>query len=267
MLAPRIASGTPGLLAGFSGVGQRGGGVAVGVSKYGVVRDELAARIAGMVPGEQLPTEAELCDEFGVSRITIRRAVDVLVADGLVRRWQGKGTFVAERGAAPPVRETFHNEVAGFYREQTQQGRKVTARVLGNRVVVNPEAAAHLGVPSSEELVELERLRFVDGVLHQHAVTYLSARDYPAVLTQDFRNGSLFDFLEARYGVQLTRNDLVVRLAFPTGETGRQLGAEEGSPVIAMDSTVFSEGDRAVAFGVATHTPWNSEVAFSLRGA
>ena len=238
----------------------------VGMSKYAVIRNRLAERISEMTIGDQLPTEPELCDEFEVSRITIRRAMDELASEGLVVREQGRGTFVADPRVSQHVRETFQNEVSGFYREQTAHNRKVTTDVLGNRVVTHAQAAAVLGLGARDELIELERLRYVNGALHQHVITYMSAREYPAVLAQDFSDGSLFDFLESRYGVKLTRNDLLVRLEKASGEIAEHLEVADGTALLAIDSTVFTYRDQPVAFGIARHTPANSEIAFSLRG-
>ena len=65
-------------------------------AKYVVVREHLLALIAqGLEPGAPMPSERELCELFGVSRMTVRQAVDTLVVDGVLKRHQGKGTFVA----------------------------------------------------------------------------------------------------------------------------------------------------------------------------
>ena len=83
----------------------------------GKVRDELAARIASgeLAPGQQLPTERELSDSFGVSRVTVRRALRDLSNSGMVYALQGRGTFVASEPLAEPpnVLLSFHDLAAG----------------------------------------------------------------------------------------------------------------------------------------------------------
>ena len=234
--------------------------------KYVAVRDHLQGRIDKMTPGDQLPTEPVLCKEYGVSRITIRRAVEDLIRDGRLVREQGRGTFVSEPRYIQQVRETFADRVTGFYRQQTNLGRTVTTQVLQNRLTRDPEAAEALGVNQAEELIQLERLRFVNGTLHQHVVTYLPASRYPDVLAQDLSAGSLFDFLDKRYGVTLTRNDLLVRIENVSGDIARALQVDDHTCVLAIDSTVFQDG-TPVAFGIARHTPANSEIAFSMGAA
>lgn len=233
--------------------------------KYQAVRDHLEQRISHLNAGDQLPTEPVLCKEYGVSRITLRRAVEDLIRDGLLVREQGRGTFVTQPVYIQQVRETFAEQVTGFHRQQSQLGRDVSTTVLKNHVVKNATAAEALGLPSDSDLIELERLRYVEGFLHQHVVTYLSADAYPLVATTDFSHGSLFDFLRDEYGVKLTRNDLLVRL-----ETGADssvaelLGVKPDGAYMAIDSTVFSD-EGPVAYGVARHTQQNSEIAISMR--
>ncbi|WP_263120938.1 GntR family transcriptional regulator [Cellulomonas sp. RIT-PI-Y] len=238
--------------------------MATGTVKYVAVRDHLQRRIAEMAPGEQLPTEPVLCQEYGVSRITVRRAVDDLIRDGRIVREQGRGTFVTEPRYTQQVRETFADRVTGFFRQQTELGREVSTEVLANHVVRDGAAATALRLNPAEELVELVRLRFVNGTLHQHVVTYLPAGRFRGLLDVDLSHGSLFDLLARDYGVTLVRNDLLVRLDRPTGDVAAGLRVEEGECVLAMESLVHDAAGVPVAFGVARHTPSNSEIAFSL---
>lgn len=239
--------------------------MADGTVKYVTVRDHLAERITRMTAGDQLPTEPTLCQEYGVSRITVRRAVDELIRSGRLIREQGRGTFVTEPLVTHHLRENFANRITGFYRQQTLLGHEVTTRVLGNRITRSPEAARSLGINAADEVVCLERLRYLNGKLHQHVTTYLSAASYPGVLDLDLSEGSLFDFLERSYGAVLARNDLLVRLEHVDDGIAEHLGIPGGEVVLTIDSTVFTADDTPVAFGIARHTPANSQVSFSLR--
>ncbi len=232
--------------------------------KYAMVRDRLELRIRELDPGDRLPPEPMLCKEYEVSRITLRRAVDDLIRDGLLVREQGRGTFVTQPTYTQQIRETFADKVTGFHRQQTELGRTVDTHVLSNRVVRDAAAARALKLPIDTELVELDRMRYVNGSLHQHVLTYLSASKYPGVLAHDFTHGSLYDFLEVNYGVVLTQNDLLVRVESDEDRSAELLGAGEGESYLAIESTVFA-GDLPVAYGIARHTPQNSEIAITLK--
>lgn len=238
--------------------------MAQGQIKYIEVRNHLSKRIATMSPGDRLPSEPVLCDEYGVSRITLRKAVDDLVLDGYLRREQGRGTFVSEPKFTQQVRESFSEQVTGFFRQQTALDRLVTTSVLTNDVVRNAEAALALELNAAEELIHLERLRYVNGALHQHVDTFLPAARFPGVLAQDFSTGSLYDYLEKAYGIVLSRNELLVRVEAPDNRVAKLLHMKPGTPILAIDSTVWGTQPTPVAFGTARHTPGNSEISFSL---
>jgi GntR family transcriptional regulator len=234
-------------------------------AKYVVVRDLLAERVRLLQPGDQLPSEGALCDEYGVSRITLRRAVEELIANGLLVRVQGRGTFVT----APPnpeiFREAFANRVRGFYRQQTAAGNRVETRVLRNSICQDATAAAQLSLPAAADLIQLDRVRLVNGVLQQVSTTWLEAARYPRVLVHDFSAGSLYEFLEETYGVRLARNDLVVKVGLATAELAENLRTEEGHPLLAMSSSVYAADDQPIAFGITHFAPENSEILISLR--
>lgn len=235
-----------------------------GMVKYVAVRDHLQQRISAMEPGEQLPTEPVLCQQYGVSRITLRRAVEDLSREGLIVRKQGRGTFVTEPRYTQQVRETLAGRVTGFFRQQAELGRVVTTEVLANHVVRDIASATALGLNPADELIELERLRFVNSSLHQHVFTYLSAARFGSLLGEDLSHGSLFEHLGLSYGITLVRNDLLIRLDRPVGRIARALRVEDGTVVLSMESLVYDGSGSAVAFGIARHTPTNSEIAISL---
>lgn len=233
--------------------------------KYAEVRKHLRQRVAHMAPGDRIPTEPKLCEEYAVSRATVRHAVADLVSEGLLIRRQGQGTFVTDSSWVEEVQETFANQVVGFHRQQTALGREVTSRVLVNRVTRNPLAAQALGLNAADEVIELERLRYVNQVLYQHVVTYLEASRYPAVLSVDLTRRSLLEFLENQYGVAFARNDLLVRLT-QADQNLAELGfGPEGTTVLNVDSTVFTGDDLPVAFSTTIHAPAYAQLSFCMR--
>lgn len=240
--------------------------LATGTSKYRAVRAKLLDRISRLPVGERLPSEVELCEEFDVSRITLRHAVDGLVQDGRLTREHGRGTFVTEPPTSERHPERFTDTVLGLHRQQSSEGHLVSTRVLRQELVpAETLVAEKLGVGVGDSLIKLVRLRFVDGQLHQHVVTYLPYVRYPDVITADLSEASLFDFLESRYGVSLVRNDLVVRVEEADAEIALNLEVPPGLRLLTIDSTVADANDVPVAFGTARHSPDTSEITLNLR--
>lgn len=228
--------------------------VSTGVVKHVAVHDLLAQRIARMEPGERLPTEAQLCDQLGVSRITVRRAMADLETEGLIVRQQGRGTF-ASRPSLPQVfGERLSGNVVGFHRQQASLGNVVSSTVISNEVVFDIQAAASLGVSASQPLVRLERVRYVNNQLHQHVVTWLDAGRFPDVAGYDFTDASLFDYLRTAYGVELTRNDLTISVVRARHAVAELLRVPEGTALLGMISAVYAD-EQLVTYGITTHAP------------
>ncbi|WKD58482.1 GntR family transcriptional regulator [Corynebacterium caspium] len=234
-------------------------------AKYAAVRDDLRKRMRAMSTGDKIPSESQLCQEYQVSRITVRRAIDDLTQEGLLERVQGRGTYVVEPRYTERIQESFSDQVSGFYRQQAALGREVTTQVISNTVTRNPQAATALDLHPTAELICLERLRFVDNTLRQYVITYLPASRFPAVLSHDFSRGSLFEFLETHYQVSLTSNNLLVHLATVDEYLAPLLEVPENTAVLAIDSTVYSDQNTPIAFGIATHTPAYSQVSFAIH--
>src|SRR4051812_20774327 len=155
--------------------------------KYLAVREALRRRASALPEHTLLPPEPVLCAEYGVSRITLRRAVDGLVADGYLVREQGRGTFVARPGVRREYRESFVHRIAGFNSVMTEQGAQVGTMVLTQRVVPAPgELAPELALGAGDEVVELVRLRSVDGAPNHVAHSFLPAVRYPRAADEDF---------------------------------------------------------------------------------
>lgn len=241
---------------------------AAGTSKYVAVRVRILERLSEMAVGERLPSETALCEEFGVSRITLRHAVDGLVQDGLLVREHGRGTFVTEPPAPPSVEEHFTDIVTGFHRQQTAAGNTVETRVLRQELIpAGAELAEHLAVEPGAAVVELVRLRSVNGELHHHVVTYLAHERFPDLFRADLASASLFEFLHERYDVKLVRNDIRVRVEPASADIALNLDIPVGLRLLAIDSTVAAESDVPVAYGTARYAPQHGEISLSLRSS
>lgn len=234
----------------------------IGIPKYITVRDHLRQRLGGMEAGEQLPTESELCTQYNVSRITIRRAVEDLIRDGSLIRKQGSGTFKTKDD--PSTGEVLSEHIRGFFRQQSDLGREVYTKVLRNGIINDSRIAAKLDITEDADIIELERLRYVNGVLQQHVVTYLPAQRFSSVLQHDFSRGSLYEFIEKSYAIELSRNEVIVRVEKADDDVARYFDVSVGTSLLAMDSTVFDTFGSTIAFGIALHPPEHSEVRFII---
>jgi GntR family transcriptional regulator len=197
---------------------------------YRIKRDLLAAIEEGTLKaGDRVPSERELTERYGVSRMTARHALGTLEQEGFLQRVQGKGTFVA-----PPKLEQPLVGLNSFTEDMRMRGllpstqvRSVTVEPAGERL------GALLGLPAAEPAYRIERLRLANGEPMALETVYLSARLVPGLPDLDLTR-SLYALLEERWGIRLAgaMQSLEAVLAGP--EEAEVLHVLPGAPLLAL---------------------------------
>src|SRR3989440_11746584 len=184
--------------------------------RYREIEHAIRQRLSRLKPGAELPSDAQLCDEFGVSRMTARHAMNRLAQEGLVLRVRGRGTFVGE----PPTHRRA-NSLLSFSNEMRRQGRSPSSRLLG-RALRPPtrEEAARLQLKSGEKLLWLKRIRLADGRPIAVASTRLHGRTAAAALAADLQVESLHAVL-VRAGCLPTKGRATITAQPAPADEGR----------------------------------------------
>jgi GntR family transcriptional regulator len=233
--------------------------------KYLSVREHLRRRVTSLPEHTLLPPEPLLCAEYGVSRITLRRAVDGLVADGHLVRQQGRGTYVARPAIRHEYRESFVHRIAGWSSLMAEQGAQVGTTVLLQRIVPAPAGvAAELALGPAEDVIELERLRSVDGAPNHVAHSFLSAELYPQAAREDFGHGSLYEFLRREYGADLAHARIVVDVGTAAPDEADLLRVVAGSPLLVVRTTVRDTAGHPLVHSFSRLRPDVSQVEFEV---
>lgn len=210
------------------------------------VREAIEAQIlSGAIPaGARLQSERDLAGRLGVSRVTVRRALDALEREGLVRATPGSGRYV--RGSA--LAES-PNELLSFTELGARRGLIASSRVL--RTSVRPatlEEAERAGIAPGAELFELERLRMLDGVAVALDHTRVPLVIAPSLRDVDFRTTSLYEVL-AGADAAVARADYTTEARAATPGQARQLGLAPGAPLLLARTTSYDDGGRIVELG------------------
>jgi GntR family transcriptional regulator len=194
-------------------------------------------------PGDRLPSERWLCDELGVSRATVRRAIEELVLDGLVEA-RGRGSFVTSDALAEPP-----NTLMSLSELGRSRGLEATSRVLARDVrAATLDESEAFGIAPGAEIFELQRLRMLDGLPISLDHNRLPLRLLPSALDLDFTTASLYAAVEGE-GHRLTRADYEVEARAVAGEEAELLGLAPGAPVLQTTTVAIKEDGQVVDLG------------------
>lgn len=216
---------------------------------YQQVKETLLAEIdAGRLQAsDRVPSERELSDQYGMSRMTVRHALTQLVSEGVLYRQQGKGTFVAR----PKIRQKLIG-LTSFTEDMASRGMLPGARVLTVQLVTAPYMARHaLGLPENAKVIRVERLRLADGEPMALEVVHLPER-FSAVMHQSLEDASLYTLLEQQFGVRVLSATQSIEPALADAALARVLKVREAALLLLLERITFDERGEPVEF-VSSH--------------
>ncbi|MEM9045134.1 MAG: GntR family transcriptional regulator [Pseudomonadota bacterium] len=210
---------------------------------YAKIREDLILRItSGRYPtGSCLPSEIALAEAEGVSPGTVRKAIDSLVADGVLRRHQGKGTFVAE--------QTEERAQYQFFRMTNQAGERVTPIPSTQRVHadhVTPEVAAKLSIHPGDPVWRIERKRLIDGqpaLLETIVVAQIDMPDLDEVAPLP---NALYPFYQARFGLSVITTEDSLSAVTASARDAASLGKTERTALLMIERVARDLTGRAI---------------------
>ena len=220
---------------------------------YLQLKDLLASQIMDgrFQSGDALPSERHLCEEFNLSRTTVREALRELSKQGLIRTVPGRGAFVA-----PPHPElAIKVSLAGFTGDVRRQGLTPSSRLLGTSLVASPSPAIleAMRLQAGDKVVRVERLRLVnDTPLALHTV-YLNHRLCPQILQHNLAQESVFQLLRSECGLKLARAEEQVYAALADQQEIELLDLAYPAAVLRAERTTFLDTDEVIEFSLATY--------------
>lgn len=214
---------------------------------YVQLMEELETSIRNGVykPGDKIMTEAEMAKEYGVSLITVRKAVGSLMEKGLVVRKQGKGTFVTK-----PKYSRNMKKLQSFTEMCEQMGVKPGAQVLENRLIMaDKKVADRLGIEPGSNVVYISRLRLADGEPVQVEKSYFPLK-YAFLLEEDLNNGSMFECLKEKAGAKVASSEKMIELCRATAEEAALMDVKKGDYLLLVKSTAYDENGEPMYAGI-----------------
>jgi GntR family transcriptional regulator len=195
-------------------------------------------------PDAQLPSEHDLCEQFGVSRVTVRQALRTLEADGLIFRRQGLGSFVCDRKLPQGL-----VRLTDFSQDMARAGLRAESVVLHQeQEECPPGVASRLGVEPGSPVVRLDRLRLGDGDPIAFDQTWIPLFHAQLLAGRDLARETLYEILERDFGIPILSGRYRISAALADPAFAGPLGVCPGEALLLIERTSRTVGDRVVYF-------------------
>ena len=193
-------------------------------------------------PGEKLPIETDLCDIYGVSRITVRKAVLDLVEEGLLIRQQGKGTFVQYPKAK---RELF--AVNGHTEYMSELGKVPQTKILSFGIKpVKAHVAKMLSISLESEVLELQRILYYDDQPLTLEISHYSLELLPHLDQHVHNSVSMYDTIKNKYNIAPVHNKKLLNMVFANVDEAKHLECEVGEPLFKVEKVAYDAQKRPI---------------------
>jgi GntR family transcriptional regulator len=216
--------------------------------KRAEVRDRLRQLIDLRQPGEALPSERDLSEQLGVSRPTVRAAIDDLARDGLLVRQHGRGTFTSPRTTPPKVSQELTPITPGDYAVPPADGSWRSQVITFEQLQADARLSRRMSLSPGHPLVHIARLRLVDDAPMAIERILLPADLVPALQPSDVESGSLYQLLRIRYEVVAATAIQTTEPTVTDPEESALLAVPLHSPALIFERTTRDPTDKVIEY-------------------
>lgn len=202
-------------------------------------------------PNEQLPFEKELCEKYNVSKMTVKKALDLLVNDGLIIKRRGSGTFVKDITEKEIQRIIEKKQFSGL--TTTSIGHKVTSKVLEFKIInATKEIADILKIEEDEFIYFVHRVRYVDDKAVVIEKTYIPLNLIPGMKLADVKK-SIYGYIKDKLGLNIQSAHSTVR-AMKNDELDRKyLNLEKDEPILEVERVAYLDNGKVFEYSFSRH--------------
>ena len=230
-------------------------------ARYIEIKDDILSKIQDgtYAPGEIIPTEQELSALYGVSRPTIRQALQILATDGYIDKRKRRGTVVCE----PKIEQGFATQIRSFEEEMRSANKIARTRViLSAPALADDEVVSALGLEQGAHVLKLVRVRYADNLPNVFVTTFIPLDLYPGIADIDFEHQSLYATLRAM-GNPVVRAHRKLDVGGADTGTAAILSMEEGAPVFVFHTVATDVMGRPCEYSIATYNGATNSFEFT----
>lgn len=223
-------------------------------------RDQVIELLTSSHAGDRLPGERELAQRIGVARMTLRRAIESLIIDGLIERRPGSGTYTTRPIVAAEMR------LASFSEEMRRKGLSPSSRVISLRKIsASVQVATKLRIPEGEEVYQCTRLRLADNQPIALETLHIPSRYVPYINEKDLES-SLYDFLMKNYNIRITEAKTVITAIVPNKTSAALLSIDIKTPCLQVSMVDRDQNGRIIMSAKCIYRGDRYEVQIDATG-
>lgn len=194
--------------------------------------------------GDKIPSENKLCSQYNISRNTAKKAIEDLVQEGVLRRIQGKGTFVSK----PKMEQS----LTGFYsfsKVMEEKGMNPKDIILHMKITMTSSRVARkLKLKEEEHVLELKRIRCANDEPIILETSYIPNKLVPNISLEDIKESSLYDVMAKKYGIAVIRAKEVFEPVLIRDYESKYLQVNEGFPALLLERIAYDEAENPVEY-------------------
>jgi DNA-binding GntR family transcriptional regulator len=194
-------------------------------------------------PGQQILQEREYAARFGISLAPVRQAILDLVKEGYLYRMRGRGTFVREAKVEEKI-----NILSSFTESLRAKGLSADLRIVDSDIVSAPEGMRRFLARPDQRVLALRRVAVVEGEGIALLSAYVPVELVPGLETVNLEGLSLYQTLEARYGIVLARAETAIEVVRCRAEEAALLGIPQGTPLMLAEGATYDVSDRFIEY-------------------
>lgn len=223
------------------------------ILKYEEIYQDLESKIikGQYKPNERLPLEKEMCLSYGVSKITIRKAMDKLVMNGLVVKKRGSGSFVNGINKKQVEDVSTSLQFTGF--SKTYNHENISTKILRFQVInPNDEVANKLNIDKESFVYDICRVRYIDKEPYVIEYTYMPVEVIPGI-KKDILNNSIYSYIEDQLHLKIKSAYRVIRALVPTELEKENLNITNEIPILEVEQVAFLDSGIAYEYSKSHH--------------
>lgn len=210
--------------------------------------NSLREKIKTMKVGDRLPSERQLCEDYGVSRTTVRNAISDLEFNGYIKRIQGKGTFVHN----PAIHRHNLSDYYSFTEQTKKMGKVPRTDILEYHIErVSNLVAERMNIEEDELIIRIVRLRISNDVPLLLETTFIRYLDFPEITKPLLEELPLYDIFEQKYDRKIYKVNEVFSVSSLSKDQAKALNVRNGDPCLKINRLSYDGKDKIIEFTIS----------------